>query len=374
MVDKTNKFLRLDRWERGEKAPPYEIEFRPTDRCNLRCLTCLARRQWFVAENELTEAECLSLVAQAAALGVEHIILSGGRGEPLMRWTMLHRMMLEIKRLGMRGNLVTNGTLFDAEGIRDLVKAGWDQVMFSIDGPTVGLNDRLRGAEGAFEKSAGHLRSFARWKELQGTRKPELVICPVISRANSELLDRFVDLAPDLGANQILFQPVNIVDSSIGGDLILLEEDTQRCLESLRRARTHADEVGIRTNAESVEGIYERGNESPEDLVKEEMTRSMAGLPSWEDVPLSKLPCTSPWSFMAIYADGQVHPCGADDSIEFGNVREAGLEEIWYGEAFDRRRRLLRSGRFPDCCRLCCAQAILTRREEQATLKEGAGK
>ena len=74
------------------------------------------------------------------------------------------------------------------------------------------------------------------------------------------------------------------------------------------------------------------------------------------------LPCYSPWFFMEVDADGRVSPCGAGKPIEYGNVKERSLEEIWYGEGFTELREQILSGDLPPECKICCGATVLSNR------------
>ena len=153
------KMKRLIEWARGNKSPPYSIDINPTDKCNLKCLSCWQRSEKFKvidSSYELSDNKLLSIVKEALDFGVEEFEITGG-GEPLMRKEITLKMMKIIKDSGKTGNITTNGTLFDKESIKFLVKIGWDKVTFSIDGPNQKMNDYLRG-KGAFEKNVQNIK------------------------------------------------------------------------------------------------------------------------------------------------------------------------------------------------------------------------
>ena len=91
----------------------------------------------------------LEIVDEAAALEVKHLFVLGG-GEP---WSGSHtRCHGEAKSHGMGGILTTNGTLLNDKLI-DIVEMAWDEIHFSIDGPTAAIRDKLRGQAGAFKRT-----------------------------------------------------------------------------------------------------------------------------------------------------------------------------------------------------------------------------
>ena len=103
-----------------------------TDRCNLRCCYCMPERIESVDMKELlTYEEIVSVVREAAALGITHIKLTGG--EPLVRRgaDVLVRMIKDIDEIE-EVTLTTNGVLLE-EQIEGLQRAGVGGINISLD-------------------------------------------------------------------------------------------------------------------------------------------------------------------------------------------------------------------------------------------------
>jgi len=103
-----------------------------TDRCDFRCVYCMAEEMNFLPKRELLTLEELDRVCSAfVRLGVRKLRLTGG--EPLVRREMasLVRMLAENPRIRDLA-LTTNGILFSehAEELRD---AGLHRVTLSLD-------------------------------------------------------------------------------------------------------------------------------------------------------------------------------------------------------------------------------------------------
>lgn len=103
-----------------------------TDRCDFRCIYCMAEDMTFVPRSEILSLEELHLVAQAfVGLGVSKIRLTGG--EPLIR----HNVMSLVENIGALAGLdeltlTTNGSQLEklAPQLRD---AGIKRINISID-------------------------------------------------------------------------------------------------------------------------------------------------------------------------------------------------------------------------------------------------
>ena len=103
-----------------------------TDRCNLRCVYCMAEEVVFMDRAELLSFEEMThFVRVAAPLGIDKIRLTGG--EPLMRRDLarLVRMIVEVH--GVRDvGLTTNGLLL-ADQAAALFDAGLRRINISLD-------------------------------------------------------------------------------------------------------------------------------------------------------------------------------------------------------------------------------------------------
>lgn len=103
-----------------------------TDRCNFRCVYCMAEEMTFVPKQQVLTLEEQLVVAEAfVALGVDKIRLTGG--EPLVR----HNALWLIEQLGRLDGLnellmTTNGALLEkyARGLKD---AGLTRLNVSLD-------------------------------------------------------------------------------------------------------------------------------------------------------------------------------------------------------------------------------------------------
>ncbi len=103
-----------------------------TDRCDFRCVYCMAEQMAFLPRSEVLSLEEMALIGRAfVELGVQKIRLTGG--EPLVRNNVLE-LVRELGRLpGLRElTLTTNGSRLDRYAA-DLRAAGVDRINISLD-------------------------------------------------------------------------------------------------------------------------------------------------------------------------------------------------------------------------------------------------
>lgn len=171
-----------------------------TDRCDFRCVYCMAEKMEFLPREEVLSLEELYSVATAfVGLGVKKIRLTGG--EPLVR----RDIMSLIERLGqlpMELVLTTNGSQLPGMA-KDLVKAGVQRLNISLDSlrperfreltRTGRLEKVLAGIEAA--RSAGFKRIKLNAVVLKGRNDDEVLDLVEFAR-NSGLDISFIEEMP----------------------------------------------------------------------------------------------------------------------------------------------------------------------------------
>ena len=146
---------RLKKWMKGEKMGPVRIDIEPTACCNLKCKFCWQRNdkklEWCNYSNLISKERLKEIVKEGSALGVREWQIAGG-WEPTANMEKTYPMLKLIKKHDMHGCITTNGTGFTKDQIKNLVAMGWDQILFSVEGPDAETHDSLTQVEGSFEK------------------------------------------------------------------------------------------------------------------------------------------------------------------------------------------------------------------------------
>lgn len=126
-----------------------------TYKCQCRCVHCGTTAYRDPKRPELSEAEVLELMRQAAALGAGGVYLFGG--EPLLAAGVLD-MVRAGRALGLTVTLDTNGLLVDRELAGKLFEAGLTRIGISIDNAEEAEHDRLRACPGAYRAAVNAMR------------------------------------------------------------------------------------------------------------------------------------------------------------------------------------------------------------------------
>jgi len=147
----------------GFSALPVLSEVALTYRCNLQCMFCYAGcscTKGTGTEREMTTAEVrdvLHVIREEAK--VPSVSFTGG--EPTLRDDLPDLIRYARSDLGLRVNLITNGTLVDAAMAEKLKDAGLHSVQVSLESSDGSVHDELTQVEGSYRRTVeaiGHLR------------------------------------------------------------------------------------------------------------------------------------------------------------------------------------------------------------------------
>jgi len=166
---------------------PVCITWQITNKCNLRCIHCLANSSKRKPD-ELTMEEIKAFLDDLAAMHVFYINVGGG--EPL-----LHPNFFEIadyaEEKGVYIQFSTNGTLINRD-IAKMIAERNLRVQVSLDGWKQEINDHIRGA-GTFDKAINAV-------QLLIERKVVVSVNCVVTKSNIKDLDNIYQLVISLGA------------------------------------------------------------------------------------------------------------------------------------------------------------------------------
>jgi len=345
MFDEIARNVKL--WFEGFKQPPYELEIRVTNRCNLNCLFC-GNRLYADKSNEVDDSTFKRVTIEACEMGVKYFHFCGG-GEPLIRKSLLTSLITIAKNYNRYVKLITNGTLLDEKTIKKLVKINLDELTISIDGPTARIHDYLRGLKGSFNKICQSVKKINYYKKVYNKIKPKLIMALVLTNKNFDKIDDMIKFAYYMGFEDVCIQPMIIVTPE--AKLLKLSENQQKEFKKMlpqleKLAKKYKVNCNVRDFYDTQ--IIEKSSNKDE-LMKKEFKNS--------------LPCYFPWFYCGIFADGSVSPCPDAPTGIFENIKTKSLKEIWYGRKFNQVRRRLFDGKLFEWCRNCCGNKFFENRE-----------
>lgn len=161
-----NPAVETETFQKEFSKLPILSEFAITYKCNVQCKFCYAgcncTSNPIESDKELSLKECYGIIDTIyKEAKVPSISFTGG--EPTLRRKELLACINYAHNLGMRVNLITNGTLIDKNYAKALVNAKLDSVQVSIEGVTAHTHDLIVSKQGAFKKS---IQAVSYFKEL----------------------------------------------------------------------------------------------------------------------------------------------------------------------------------------------------------------
>lgn len=329
-------------------APPWFVTFKLTRACNLACAFCRYREGAALSDGAAKERGPVHLDADVALrtlaelhrLGTKRVSLQGD-GEPLL-YPPLFAVLDAARRLGLKCELITNGTLVNDEAARRLIELGVESVYVSVICATAQSYEALHGARTARHWHAAREGVRALVRRRGGAERPRIVVLYVLSRPNAGEVPAMIEQAAELGADGVMFTPMAVYG------------EEQRML-SLKPDEEHAALAAIEGRDRKPAGWGRVA------VLGEPGACYRAG-----EAVAARIRCSVGWMTATIRPGGEVVPCVRSDWVT-GNLNENSFFEIWRGAAFaEFRRRAVRVGGGTDPllrnrCSFCCYYPVLRR-------------
>jgi len=151
----------------------------------------------------MTVSEKMEALSQFAALNPHGDVVFTG-GEPFSKPSELFNLSMHARGLGLGTVTNSNGYGFSEELIRDTLRFGPDTLVFSIDAPTAGDHDFIRGLDGAF---AHTMTTVRRLLDLRAPNSDvKILFSCILSRQSLPAFDELVLLARRIGVDGVTFQ------------------------------------------------------------------------------------------------------------------------------------------------------------------------
>ncbi|HBT2490130.1 TPA: pyrroloquinoline quinone biosynthesis protein PqqE [Klebsiella aerogenes] len=288
--------------------PPLWLLAELTYRCPLQCPYCSNPLDFSRQEKELTTKQWIEVFRQARSIGSVQLGFSGG--EPLVRKD-LPELITAACDLGFYTNLITSGIGLTEKKLQILSDAGLDHIQLSFQASDEILNAALAGSTKAFKQK------LAMAKAVKALGYP-MVLNFVLHRHNIEQIDRIIELALQLGADDVELATCQFYGWAYLNreGLLPTHEQIVRAEQLVKLYRQKITESGNLTNLLFVTPDY------------------------YEDRPKG---CMGGWGaiFLNITPEGLALPCHSARQlpVKFPSVLEQDLNQIWYHSfSFNRYR------------------------------------
>ncbi|MBM3334812.1 radical SAM protein, partial [Candidatus Sumerlaeota bacterium] len=294
-------------FERPFNTLPVLSEVAVTYRCNLRCRFCYVGcgcRAGGDEHGEMTTTE-VRRVLDIIRHDAQAPSVSFTGGEPMLR-DDLPELIAHARALGMRVNLITNGTLLDRGAVERLVEAGLNSAQVSLEGPTADVHDRLTGVTGSFERTIGGIAALREGDVHVHTNT-------TLNAVNRDVADQMPALAASLGLERLSMNLMIPTRAAIatGGECIGV-------------AYSEAGEIILRIKAAARAARVRFLWYSPTPLC---LFNPIAN-------GLGNKGCAACDGLLSVSPTGDVLPCSSFDA-GVGNLLREPFRAIWFGDRAD---------------------------------------
>ncbi|MCC5912264.1 MAG: tungsten cofactor oxidoreductase radical SAM maturase [Clostridiaceae bacterium] len=296
-----------------------------TTKCNFNCITCirsswqdcLLHMEWETFENILENLKELPKLES---------VHFGGFGEPMMH-PKIFDMLKAVKGLGLKVEMITNGSYLQKENIQQLIDLELDILFTSLDSPEEEEYNTIRqGAD--FQSVSGNIANLQAMKRQHKTKKPELGIEFVAMKKNYDNLPKLIRMAYNLGANQIIVSNLLPYHESMKDEIVYDMDDT---------GRMFGNESLLTTIKAQMSNMKLRTERTCNFVQNQSLCINYLG-----DVS----PCYALMHTYHCYIYGRKKDMYA---CYVGNVNDKKLQDIWMDSGYVNFRRAANENLFPSC-------------------------
>jgi MoaA/NifB/PqqE/SkfB family radical SAM enzyme len=317
---------------------PTQLYLEVTNRCNLACKTC--PQYWGMPERpaDLSVASVRAVVDQLPVL--ERVVLHG-IGESIMN-PALPEIVSLVKERGAYTVMNSNGTILRSRRLREVVRAGLDEIRISIDAATSESYQTVRGAD-ALPKIIDNLQFIDEVKREEGMDTPKVSLWMTGLRETVQELPILIRVAAQAGIQEVYLQRLVVSERGLATGEQSLHGSYEEFRPFIEETERVAEQLGItfRGSGDTTGGLSVKGTD--------------------DEAPWRA--CRRPWNLMYLTAHGNVLPCciapftdAPYESLILGNTWEDSLHDIWHGEQYTTWRESMCEGLPPKACSGCGVQ------------------
>jgi MoaA/NifB/PqqE/SkfB family radical SAM enzyme len=328
-------------WEEERRRSPFNhalpvhLTIETTMACSLRCVMCQVYRSPAAMKKGLVGDPVMSLelferIANETFTTAKEMTPTV-MGEPLQT-PFLPKMLELLSIYSVRMNIVTSGMLLSRD-MSERLAPHLAKIKVSFDGATKETFESIRrGAK--FETVVGNVRGFDRERRrCDPEQRPILALQVTLMRRNIEELPRIVELAADMGVDEVVGLHVYVFDQEFDNQSLMHHQELSDSI--VAEATKKAKDLGIRPHFPA---SY-RG-------------KAYGCRVRNADPQIIRL-CKFLWREVWVSHTGDITPCCVPDRPVVGSLRTSTLSEVWNGEVYQEMRRTLGSEDPFACCRHC---------------------
>lgn len=296
-----------------------------TTDCNFSCITCI-RSSWQDEHEHMAWETFENILKNLKELPNLESVHFGGFGEPMMH-PRIFDMLQAVKGLGLKVEMITNGSYLSSENIQHLIELELDVLFTSLDSTDEEEYNQIRqGAD--FRSVYQNIANLQAEKRERKADKPRLGIEFVAMKKNFSRLPKLIRTAWNLNASQVIVTNLLPYHESMKDEIVYDIDDTgclfvrESLLTSVLAQMSH---MKLRTER-YCKFVSEKS-----------LCINCQGYVS---------PCYAMMHTYQCYIYGrqkEMYPC------YLGNVNDKKLSEIWMDHGYVTLRQLVNEFHFPSC-------------------------
>ena len=288
---------------------PASIAIEPTTSCNLRCPECPSGLRSFTRPTGMLQTTLFEKLIDELHPSLLYLIFYF-QGEPYLNTSFLAMVSYATKR-NIYTATSTNAHYLNDENCKKTIQSGLNRLIISIDGTTQETYQSYR-VGGKLDKVIEGTKNIVKWKKEMKSKTPHLIFQFLVVKPNEHQIGDVLNLAEELGIDEVRFKTAQVYDYKNGNDLIPENETYSRYFKNN-------------------DGTYS---------IKNKMLNH----------------CWKMWHSCVVTWDGKVVPCCFDKDAKhnLGEMQLSTFHAIWKSAAYHKfRASVLRSRSEIEMCKNC---------------------
>lgn len=288
---------------------PFTLSFEPTTQCNLGCPECPSGLKSFTRETGNAELSIYSKLLDDTSRDLLFLYLYF-QGEPL-----IHKDFQAMIRMAKSKRIYTvtstNGHYLTPRKSQEIIEAGLDRILISIDGATQEVYEQYR-VGGDLSKALDGAKNLVEARKRLKTKYPEIIFQMLVVRPNENQIQEVEKIAREIGVDKLILKTAQVYDFENGNPLIPIQSQYSR---------------------------YQKMSNG-----------------KWKLKNELKNQCWKMWHSSVSTWDGKIIPCCFDKDAQYqmGNIQNESFQTIWSNEKYrEFRKRILKSRSEIDICQNC---------------------
>jgi len=204
---------------------PLSMSIEPTTSCNLRCPECPSGLRAFSRPIGMLEPTFFKALIDQVHKRLTYLVFYF-QGEPYLNKNFLDMVQYASSK-GIYTATSTNAHYLDDDNAKQTIESGLDRLIISIDGTTQEVYEQYR-IGGKLDKVIEGTKRILQWKKQLKSNTPHVIFQFLVVKPNEHQIQEVLQLAKELGVDEVALKTAQIYDYENGSDLIPTQDKYSR--------------------------------------------------------------------------------------------------------------------------------------------------